>query len=359
MKIMIWNAARGGMRSVVEGYVQDGFVASQGVHLIHSYADGSFVHRQMVLARALAQFARMLVTEPVGLVHIHAAMRGSFWRKSLFARMARARGVPVLLHLHGSEMKAFYERQSPRLQAAITGQLELATRVLVLSESWRDFVQIVAPGARVVVVPNYVTVPPQIVRPRTSNTTLLFLGLIGPRKGTYDLLRAFARASSEYPSLRLVLGGNGEVEEARRLSAELGIAERVDFRGWVGPQERVSLLADADVYVLPSYNEGLPMSVLEAMAAGLPVITTDVGGIPELITNGRDGVLVTPGDINALAAAITRLAYTAEERERLGAAARARVLQHYSHGVVIKLLDAVYAETSAANPTASRAPDPR
>lgn len=344
MKIMVWNAARGGMRSVVEAYVADRFVATQHIRLVHSYADGNVLTRQIVLCRALLAFLSLLLSRPVELVHCHSAMRGSFWRKSLFAQLARLRRIPVLFHLHGSEMQTFYARQPRFVQAAISRQLERATRVLVLSESWRDFVQGIAPRARLVVVPNYVSVPSPVSRMRDGPPTLLFLGLLGPRKGIFDLLEALAVLSEAHPDLRLVVGGNGQVQDAERQAAKLGLAERVTFKGWVGPDEKATLLAQADIYVLPSYNEGLPMSVLEAMSFGLPVITTTVGGIPELITSGRDGILVRPGDVNGLAAAIGELADDPERRRGLGEAARDRVAQHFSRDAVLKLLTTVYAE---------------
>ncbi len=343
MKIMIWPSARGGMRSVVEGYVEDGFVAAEDVRLVTSYAEGRFVHRQIVALRALVRVATLLATRSVDLVHIHAAMKGSFWRKALFAGLARSRNVPVLLHLHGSEMKDFYERQPRWLKRAIVGQLTLATRVVVLSESWRAFVAEIAPTAKPVVVPNYVRVPERPAQGTGRPVTLLFLGLLGHRKGVFDLLEAFARARASQSDMKLVLGGNGEIEAATRQAEALGLDDAVSFEGWVGPAEKAALLDAADIYVLPSYNEGLPMSVLEAMAHGLPVITTDVGGLPELVTDGVHGRMIRPGDVVALAAAILALGRDREARRRMGEAGRARVQTHYSRDAVLPRLAELYA----------------
>jgi len=349
MKIMIWNAARGGMRSVVLNYVDDGFVASQGVKLIHSYADTNFVGRQILLGKALIGFIICLVTRKVELVHCHAAMRGSFWRKSLFAIIARRFGIPVLLHLHGSEMRSFYEGQSPRVRRAITRQLELASRVIVLSESWREFVQAIAPQARPVVVPNYVRMSAVIEKHTGKEITVLFLGLLGKRKGIFDLLKAFEQAHRHIPSLRLLVGGNGQVEEAKRIAQELGIASSVEFLGWLDEARRLEMLMKADIFTLPSYNEGLPMSVLEAMAHGIPVITTPVGGIPEVIIDGVHGRLVAPGDITAIETALLEFAGQAELRRRIGEAGRSHVGANYTKGVVLPLLHSIYDEAKAPN----------
>lgn len=346
MKIMIWNRARGGMRSVVVNYRDDGFIDRQGITLIHSYDDKGFVGRQLLLMRALLSYGFRLLTQKVELVHCHAAMRGSFWRKAIFASLARRFGVPVLLHLHGSEMKGFYESQSPRIRHLITRQLELASAVLVLSESWKQFIQTVAPQAKVIVVPNYVRVPVAAERPARQGLNILFLGLLGKRKGIFDLLEAFARARRQNPALRLIVGGNGEVDAAKRLARELDIEDGVTFLGWIDEDQRREALTNADIFVLPSYNEGLPMSVLEAMAYGLPVIATPVGGIPEVITNGQDGRLITPGNIGALERALLELGESPELRHKLGAAGHARVKECYADTVVLPLLNSIYDETT-------------
>jgi glycosyltransferase involved in cell wall biosynthesis len=345
MKIMIWNRARGGMRTVVVNYRDDGFIDRQGITLIHSYDDKGFAGRQLLLVRALASYVLRLVTRKVELVHCHAAMRGSFWRKAIFASLARRFGVPVILHLHGSEMKGFYASQPPRVQRLIVRQLELASAVLVLSESWKQFILEIAPEARTIVVPNYVRVPEAVERSARQDITVLFLGLLGQRKGIFDLLEAFARARRQNPALSLVVGGNGEIEEAKRLARELDIEEGVNFLGWIDEGKRREMLTQADIFVLPSYNEGLPMSVLEAMAYGLPVITTPVGGIPEVITDGEDGRLVAPGDVGALEKTLLELAREPELRQALGTAGHARVKERYADTVVLPLLNSIYDET--------------
>jgi glycosyltransferase involved in cell wall biosynthesis len=318
------------------------------VRLIHSYTDAGFLGRQLVLCRALLKFALLTSTRKVELLHCHAAMRGSFWRKSLFARLASWRGIPVIFHLHGSEMKTFYERQTGPIRQAITNQLERATTVVVLSESWRAFIREIAPRAKLAVVPNYVAVPPAVTRASTDKPTLLFLGAIGHRKGIFDLLSALAIARKTNADLRLLVGGTGQLDEAKAAAAKLDLSDHVDFLGWVDATERARLLDSAGIYVLPSYNEGLPMSVLEAMAAGLPTITTTVGGLPELITNGGDGVLIAPGDVEGLAAAIVRLANDPVERERMGGAARERVESLYSRDVVLTNLRSIYESATLA-----------
>jgi glycosyltransferase involved in cell wall biosynthesis len=338
----------------VEAYRRDGFLVGEDVQLVASYVDGNFVTRQFVLFAALMKYTWLLTTKRVELVHAHAAMRGSFWRKGLFSSIARLCRIPVILHLHGSEMKPFYESQPEFLKRQIRGHLEKATRVLVLSESWREYISGIAPAANIIIVPNYVLVPEiELARPGMEKN-ILFLGLIGPRKGTFDLIRAFASVVKRHPNARLIIGGNGQVEEATRLVQSLGIQDRVELVGWVNGKEKERLLRKSSIYVLPSYNEGLPMSVLEAMAANLAVVTTRVGGIPELITTGTNGLLIEPGDEETMAQHMDTLLSDENLRVSLAAAGRQRVESHYSPGAVLPLLKEIYHEAAGSQTARSK-----
>lgn len=352
MVVMLCTAARGGMRSVVEGYRADGLFSRHDVRLLFTHDEGSPLRRVAIAASAYLRFVGLLLTRGVDLVHAHVAMRGSFWRKMVFAVTARRFGVPVVLHLHGSEMKLFHAQQPPWRQRLIARQLEASSRVLVLSRSWMDFVSAIAPAARVEVVPNYVGLPPKekLHRPQREHVSVLFLGLIGQRKGVYDLIPALDKARRLSPAIRLRIGGNGETERVERQITELGLADHVSLLGWVSGDDKQRELAQADIFVLPSYNEGLPMSVLEAMAWGLPVITTRVGGIPELVDHESTGVLVDPGDIDALADALVRLAGDPVLRAAIGAAARERVESAHAPEVVLGKLDELYRALGRGRP---------
>lgn len=343
MKLMVWNAARGGMRTVVEGYAAAGFLDRETIRLVAAYEDAKFWRRQAICLRALALFTALLCRHDIELVHIHTATRGSFWRKALFATIARLFRTPIVLHLHGSDFAGFYHRQPGPVRALIRQQLEWATGVIVLSESWRAAIAAIAPAARMSVVPNAVTLPPVSTltdRPQS----ILFLGRIGARKGAFDLIAAFATIAPRYPALSLTLAGDGQTAEARDLAHRLGLADRITVLNWVDDTTRSGLLAWASIYALPSYNEGLPMSVLEAMAAGLPVIATPVGGIPDLIETGKTGLLVPSGDIAALAAALATLLNDPELSAALGSAARDRIGKAFTPEIVLPTLSALYAK---------------
>jgi len=253
--------------------------------------------------------------------------------------------VPVVFHLHGSEMKIFVEEQPPLLQHLIGWILAKQSVVVVLSSSWFNYVKTISPKANVEILPNFVELPELQNTASTSNkdeVMILFLGLVGARKGIYDLLPAFKDVLVQLPTLRLIIGGNGDIDKAQALAMELEIDDHVVFAGWVGGEKKAELLRRAQIYVLPSYNEGFPVSLLEAMSWQVPVISTRVGGIPELVRDGVDGFLINPGDRSALSSAIVKLAQDAELRQKMGAAARKQVERNFSKSAVLPKLEELY-----------------
>ncbi len=358
--VMLCTGARGGMRSVIESYANAGLFARWNVRLLYSHVDGGAARRGGAGVLALLRFVTLLARGRVGLLHAHAATGLSFWRKAVFAALARTAGAPVVWHVHGAEMHRFYAAHGTRGRARIRHQLEAAARVVVLSRSWRDFVQDIAPRARVEIVVNHVQLPPvQDCRRPHAGLTVLFLGMLGQRKGIYDLLPAFKGVAQHVDGVRLLVGGNGEVEQTAQMVRELGLTDTVEVLGWVSGEAKRALLAQADVFVLPSYNEGLPVSVLEAMSYGVPVISTRVGGIPELVREGVDGYLIDAGDRAALEDRMLRLVGDAALRRAMGDAARARIEAEYSEAAVLPVLEAMYAQVLDASAQVSDGPAKR
>jgi glycosyltransferase involved in cell wall biosynthesis len=214
---------------------------------------------------------------------------------------------------------------------------------VVLSEGWRQWVRSISSNPRVDVIRNPVIAPAR-VPPWDSRRRgrVLCLGRLNKGKGSYDLLEAAASLAPVAP-LELRLGGDGELEQVRERARELGIEDRVHVLGWLRDEAKARELASASVFVLASYNEGLPMSVLEAMAAGLPVVSTRVGGIPEAVSDGIEGYLIDPGDVAALADRLGRLASNPGLARQMGDAARRKVQAIYSAQAVLPRIETIYA----------------
>lgn len=341
---MLNTRSPGGMRSVEEGYVRDRVFAPWPLVHLHTHDDSGAAVRLGLFAKALARLLGMLLTGKVRVVHCHVSYGGSFWRKAVFASIARLFGAATVLHLHGSNTKTFFAAQPGWRMALIRQQLRSADAVIVLSESWRSYIYDIEPRAKLHVVPNGVALAPLRERPAQPDgrVTMLFLGEIGNRKGVYDLLEALAKARAQAPGLRLIAGGGGEVDKAGARAEELGLGDAVEFPGWVSGAAKEQLLQQADLYVLPSHFEGLPVSILEAMSHGLPVVSTRVGGIPEQVREEREGLLVDAGDVDALAAALVRLAGDPALRRAMGQRGRARIEAIYAIDRIAAQLRALY-----------------
>ena len=343
MIVMLCTRARGGMSAVVEAYREAGLFDRRQVRVLHTHDEGSAIRRLWLAAHALALFALMLLRGEVTLVHAHIAMKGSFWRKSVFVALAQKFGVPVIGHLHGSTFEQFVAELPARRRRVVIKRLQSMQRVVVLGEHWRRFVLTIAPGARVEVLPNSVSLPAGApIRSTDGVVRLLFLGIVGHRKGIYELLTAMAAVHTRCGNVRLTVAGNGEIEKARDAATQLGIASIVEYVGGIDGEAKSRLLQRSDVYVLPSLKEGLPVSILEAMSWGLPIVSTDVGAIAEAVRDGVDGVIIKPGDTDALQAAIIRLVESPALRERMGQAARQRVEEHFSQQAVLPKLEQLY-----------------
>ncbi len=343
----------GGISSVVSVYRATGMLSRGGITYIATHCDGGAAAKLRIFMAAWLRFMAGLVTGRWRLVHAHVSSRMSFWRKSLFLLPALAFRCPVVLHLHGSEFKIFFEQECTPWQRSLVRLIyRRSACVIVLSPSWRDWVQTHCPNPHVHVVVN-----PVLYREQTDKTgesyasqTILFLGRLGQRKGAYDLVRALSRLKADGLTPTLLMGGDGEVEQVRQLAEQLGVCAQVKMLGWVRGEVKQRLLDEATLYVLPSYNEGLPMGVLEAMEAGLPIVSTPIGGIPDAVTDGGEGFLVAPGDIEALTRALAALLTTPELAERQGQAARTKVQRLFSHLAVEPQILGIHANVTRGAP---------
>lgn len=342
--------ALGGISAVVNVYREAGLFDRFPIVNIPAHCDGSVFAKLKMMLRAYIHFLGLLLTGRVGLLHAHVASRASFWRKSIFFISAFLFRVPTILHLHGGEFPIFYEKECGSMRKRFVRYVfDKATRVVVLSSTWKTWVQSISTNSHIKIIYNPVLLPDKAHSWETRKPgTVLFLGQIRKQKGIYDLLEAAAKVSAIYPEFRLLVGGDGELTQAQVFAAKVGIDHKVEMLGWVKGADKERYLSEAMLYVLPSYNEGLPMSILEAMAVGMPVLSTVIGGIPEEVTEGVEGFLVEPGDVEALTARMSQLLYDPTLARRMGEAARYKVEKSFSSDVVLADLERMYAELGVA-----------
>jgi glycosyltransferase involved in cell wall biosynthesis len=324
---------------------------------------GSALQNIIVYIKAIQHLCWKILRREVDIIHIHFAERGSTLRKSLLIAIGLLFRKSIVLHAHGATYQEFYEKLPKFLQKTIAFLFGQCSKTIVLSHSWRDYYtsKLHLKPNRVTVLYNPVCVPPAIPnRSGRDRLKFVFLGRIGKRggpmdlakslisfpkqdKGAFDLIEAFAQLpAADLQRTELILAGNGDLESAQRLIAKLNLTHQVSMLEWLDPTQRDELLATADAFILPSYNEGLPMSMLEAMAWGLPAIVTPVGGIPEVVRHNRNGLLVEPGNLPQLIQAMQQLIGDEALRLSLGRAARNSV-EHLDIHNYINSLSNLYA----------------
>lgn len=339
---------RGGITTFVHTMRATPLSAAWKIDHVATHRDGSVLARLLAFARGLISFLRLLLGHRPDLVHLHTAKDASVARKAALLWMARAVRVPVVLHIHAGEFGAFYDRMPRPVRWGIRRTLHRASAVVALGQLLTLRLQQIAPEARIVAIPNGIRVVGPGSRAGGSEPVhVVFLGQIGDAKGTFTLLEAWAKLvtnGSNLPSARLTIAGDGEVDRARAVVARLHLAGSVRVRSWLPASEVAELLGSAHVLTLPSRYEGQPMAVLEAMARGLCVVASSVGGVPELIEDGASGVLVPPDDVDALAMALRTVISDREMRDRLGDAALERARQTFDVDVIWRRFDGLYRE---------------
>ena len=274
--------------------------------------------------RACIVLVHATLTGGAGLVHAHMTTRGSVVRKSLLCSLASLMGVPVILHMHGADFAQFFDALPMFGKRLVASSLRHARQIVVLGEAWRDFLVLHAgiDPDRIAIVLNGVACPPprrRAVLPGAP-VRIVFLGRLGDRKGVPELLQALALPRMQRLAWVATLAGDGDTARFTEMAAGLELANRVALPGWTERAATISLLQEADLLVLPSHHEALPMAVIEALAHHVAVIATPVGALPELLHDNVHALLVPPGDVPALARAMARLIEEPETRARLAAA---------------------------------------
>lgn len=333
----------GGIAAVLRTYEACGFFQKYRVRYLSNYEGAGLLRQGRVMFRSLAECWRQLSGGQVGLVHIHSASRGSFWRAALFAALARRAGVPYLIHVHSGEFPDFFQACGTRGQGLIRHCLMSAAGVICLSPGWVRILGELVPGAAFASLPNPVLLPSEL--PDSGNegqARILFLGRLNEKKGLLDLLAAMPAVVAACPKARLVLAGDGERAMLEDEAARLGVAAAVEFPGWVDGAYKARLLAEASLLVLPSHFEAFGVAVLEAMAWGKPVVATRVGGIPEVLEDGVHGLLVPPHDPPALAAALQSLLADRQLGLRMGLAGKVHVRARFGAEIVLSSLAQFY-----------------
>ena len=341
----------GGISTVIDGLLRAAPKAGYEVQHIASQNDEYQGMKKLVLATAaLLQYVLKIIWWRPNLTMIHVGSNASLYRKAIFITVADWLRQRVVTHFHAGDFDHYYEQQSKLGKRFIQTGLRRSQKLIAVSQATAQRLRQLLPDAEILMIPNGIKTREfaPIERERDQYVRVLFVGGMGKLKGERDLIQALGLAVKLAPQLRFSLLGHGAAG-MRMLCDDHGILARLEHLGPVPHAERAQFFRSADIFVLPSYGEGMPMAVLEAMAAGLPVIATNVGGIPELITHGAEGFLISPGNVQDLAERIVRLANNQNLRLQMGQLALNKVQQFEEQHVMERLLQELRTDEVAAS----------
>jgi len=333
---------KGGISSVIKGFLGSDLAKNHAIYLVASHVDG---HKWVKVVRAvvgLLETCFYLLIKGVDIVHIHGGDVISFKRKFYYVKIAKLFTCKIIYHHHGADFMNQYISLSEKWKNRVKSTFERVDCLICLSESWRKSIQRIAPGGTIEVIPNCIELPDNLGKKANTHVRLTFLGLIGDRKGVFDLIRVVKRLIEDGHRIRLTIGGNGEAKRLLGEIKELEIENAVKYCGWIGHKERDLILRETDIFVLPSYAEGMPMSILEAMAYSVPVVSTFVGGIPELVIDGETGCLFKSGDLDEMCRKIAYLIQDENLRKKMGQKGRELIRTNHNIQHATQKVSAIY-----------------
>ena len=334
--ISVSNKGAGGVATVVSTFMESEYLNSKyKISYFFTNKTGNNFIKLVSSLYAFVSFPFLLIFNNYKVAHIHG---GSVLRKSYYALWLKLFRIPMIYQNHAANLDSFYSNAVGIKKIYLSYIFNLYDLRLCLGSYWKNTLNKVMDKKWDVL---YNPVPELHLNNTTHDTcNFTFMGELSERKGIKDLIHAFAK--SENDNARLLVAGNGDIHSLVTLCSELGISEKVEFLGWINKEQKLDLLARTDVVVLPSYAEGLPMSILEAMSVGLPVITTPVGAVEDAITHNEHGLLLNPGNIAQISSALSELAQSYNKRAELGEAAKVKFLKCFKDDVVAKTLSDYY-----------------
>lgn len=327
---------KGGVVSVVTTYKTH----FHNFNHLASTKQGNIIYKLFFFLGAIIKLLFILPSKKIKIVHIHSASKGSFVRKAVLLYISKLFNKKVIIHIHGSVFKEFYRDKN--FFRFIDKALNKADLVIALSESWYDFFKdIIKDESKIKIVHNIVE-NDKFDKERIVDfpIKLLFLGEIGDRKGVFDLIEVINDNKEIFDDkIELTIGGNGEVEKLENIINRDNLSGIVKFEGWVAGEKKKTLLAENNIYILPSYNEGLPISILEAMSYQMPIIATPVGGIAEIVKNNENGIIVEPGNKDEIKKSLLFFIHNTNLINKMGKKSLEIVKPYFADNVIKELND--------------------
>ena len=318
----------GGMWTVAENFINSpNFVEQTNLRYVGTATSGSALKRIAHMVKGYFEIVKILTNEKIDIVHVHMAEKGSIFRKGFVVFMANHKGCKTVIQMHAGPIMDWYSRQNALVKYWVKKIFNSPDVFLGLGEFWKKQLVEIIPSNKIKVLYNGVKCSDE-KQYSIDGSYITFMGLLKKTKGCYDLVDAISILDHKIPSnIKFVFCGKDE-DKVEVYANEKNVSNRIIFTGWIDGQKKNDILKNTMVSVLPSYYEALSMTVLESMAYGIPVVTTRISTMFELLNN--DKVLFDPGDINKLGEILSQLIKDDSERNNISALNYERALNLFS-----------------------------
>jgi len=314
-----------------------------------NYKDSTTVQNSIIFIQSALNYFIKLVKHNIDLAHIHTSYGRSFYRKSVFILLSKLFKVKVILHIHSSKFDDFFIDASGIRKKLIEFFFKKTDSVVLLCNDWMDKITKKYSIKNAVVINNPVPFDLAKVKigerkPTVDSITILFLGFLIKTKGIYDLIEIAQKLNGSPFTYKILVCGKGEEESSFVKKIKERDLDNIEYLGWVSGETKLDLFRTSDIFLLPSYKEGMPMVILEAMAFGLPIISTCIAGIPDMVKEGINGYLLESGDIDGFVEKIKILSLDKPLRETFGNESR-NLVKCFDKEKISEKWDILYKET--------------
>lgn len=337
----------GGMLTVINNFLNsEKFVKSTNLDYVATVSRKNVLFKIVKFLFAYIKILFKLIFCKVDIVHVHMAERGSVLREGFVVKTANFFNKKTIIHLHAAEIEKWYLTLSSRKQKRVEDTFKCADKILILGKNWEKFmISLVGENniKKIDILYNAVNVPNKNYYNIDSNF-ILFYGMLIDRKGIKDVFQSFDNAKKYIDSkIKLLIYGDDVENQINSLLSQYNNDKRIVYKGWLDKKDFPEVARNTILHLLPSFNEGLPMSILETMSYGIPNISTNIAAIPEAISS-KEGILINPGDCDSLTSAIVKICNDYSLRKYLSNNSYLKVRQLFSiESQVNKLLN-IYEE---------------
>lgn len=330
------------IESIVQNQINSELAKNYNVNHLYTHTNGDILKKLLYMIRVYICFPFILLFNDIKLIHFNASMKSNFFRKIYFLIMGKLCGKKVILHMHSAMPKEYFKHKYDFIEDKINKLVfDSYDAIIVISEYWSTVMKNYT-NRPVFLIYNPIPIPKTLLKRNMQNDKIKVFTMhdLNKQKGTYDIIEATKYIQN--PNVIINLYGNGNIEELQKIIDNNNLQEKIVIKGLVTNEEKTSVYKESDIYILPSYKEGMPISVLEAMTYGLPIISTPIGATSEAVEDGINGFLIQPGDYKALAEKIDLLAGDKKLREKMGQESYRIAKENFDIDVIIKQLQEIY-----------------